>query len=463
MNKIPLQKSIDYQQFFMEVASSSSDIVVVADQNRHIVFVNPTACKKTGYSKKELLGAKIPILYRKENQSKYTSRIFTDLHKKGRWSGEMEVRKKDGTTFCTDTTIIAFRDTKGDLAGTIGIGRDLSEKRLLDQRIWQSESHLQEVVESMADALYICDVAGKILMCNKTQCDMLGYHREEIVGTRFPYPWIDASDNLKLQRGMKLLALSLLNDQAGKPKGCVVSVRDVTDVRFADGRRRANDQIHRLMIEVKRKAERLQTLQEINSFVLHNADVSRIFRSITSGVKKLVEHDLAGIYIYDPDQQSFLPYMLSKKTPFSRKLAKFPLPLGEGIIGEAAISGKVVWVNNAQLDPRSRYPEGMKPEKEHFIAVPLKGRESIFGVLVVARNRDPQFIEEEVLVVQSFADAATVALENARLFYELSKLQSDPVKSAVYRSSGKAGLRLPKRIKPYKGAIKRIHETKQPE
>ena len=49
----------------------------------------------------------------------------------------------------------------------------------------------------------------------------------------------------------------------------------------------------------------------------------------------------------------------------------------------------MVWVNNAQLDPRSRYPEGMRPEREHFIAVPLKGRMSIFGILVVARNRDP--------------------------------------------------------------------------
>jgi len=62
----------------------------------------------------------------------------------------------------------------------------------------------------------------------------------------------------------------------------------------------------------------------------------------------------------------------------------------------------------------------MKPDKEHFIAVPLKGRNSIYGVLVVSRNRDPEFIEEEALVVKSLADAATVALENARLSQEVS-------------------------------------------
>ena len=191
----------------------------------------------------------------------------------------------------------------------------------------------------MADALYICDAEGKILMCNKTHCNILGYKREEIVGTSLPYPWVDTSDNLKLERGLKLfakegflrnytltwrrrdnktivtsLALSSLAGHPHQPQRYVISVRDVTDIRFADELRRANDQIHRLVIEVKRKAVRLQTLQEMNSLVLHNSNVSRIFKSITSGVSKLVEHDLAGIYIHDPERQCFIPHTLDRKS-----------------------------------------------------------------------------------------------------------------------------------------------------
>jgi GAF domain-containing protein len=81
----------------------------------------------------------------------------------------------------------------------------------------------------------------------------------------------------------------------------------------------------------------------------------------------------------------------------------------------------------------------MRPEKEHFIAVPLKGRNSIFGILVVARNRDPEFIEEEALIVKSFADAATVALENAQLHHELSGAR-EPVRH-VPRPATLAGRR----------------------
>jgi GAF domain-containing protein len=71
----------------------------------------------------------------------------------------------------------------------------------------------------------------------------------------------------------------------------------------------------------------------------------------------------------------------------------------------------MVWVNNAHLDPRSRYPTGSRPGIEHFIAAPLKSKGHIFGILVVARNRDPLFTEEEANVVKSFADAVAVALE----------------------------------------------------
>ena len=99
MSKISIQGSPDFQRLFNEVANSSGDLIIIADPGRQIVYVNSSACEKTGYSKKELVGARISILYRKENQSKYTAKVFTDLRKKGRWYGEMEIRKKDGTTF----------------------------------------------------------------------------------------------------------------------------------------------------------------------------------------------------------------------------------------------------------------------------------------------------------------------------------------------------------------------------
>ena len=451
----------DPQWAFLELAKHSSDVVIIADAHRVIIFANTSACLKTGYKLKELLGQKIPSLYREDDRSKLTSAIYKDLTENGRWEGEVDVQRKDGSTFTTETVIIALHDENGNPAGTIGIGHDLSERRLLEQRSMESESRLQSIIESMEDAVCVSDTGGRILMCNMAHARMLGYAREEIVGAKMPYPWLDPLDMNTMKDAFKLLAkkgvvrnytvswrrrdatrlaaslaLAFLRDTSKQIIGSVITVRDVSDVQHVEELRRTNDRIQRLLADVKHKAERLHALEETNRLVLHNADVASIFKSITSSIKKLVAHDLAGVYVYEPREAAFMPHTLSKQSAFSRKLAKFPLPLGEGMIGEAATSGKMVWVNNAHQDPRSRYPVGMKPACEHVIAVPLRGKETMFGILAVARHGAPEFIEEEAMVVKSFADAASVALENARLSHELTREQQS-ISEFLFRNAKK--------------------------
>ncbi len=438
------------QELLFTLSHHSYDVVIIADNNRRIIYANPTACQKTGYKLKELIGQKVLLLYREVDQAKYTSKIFHKLRRSGKWTGEVEVRKKNGTTFWTDTVVAMYYDKQGKPAGTIGIGRDITNDKLLSQRLMEEDNRLQSVIESMGDAVCVCDKQGKILMVNSAHSSMLGYGKDELVGVKPPYPWIDANDidktktmfrKVKKEKSVKNIslvwrrrdndrlkvsaAMSRYVDPLHGIDGQVCTYRDVTNVDYTEDLSKANEQIQRLMFNVKQKTLRLETLEETNTLVLHQADVAKIFQEITNGVKKLVHHDLAGIYVYDAKQESLVPHTLSKQTAFSRKLAKFPLRMGQGIIGEAAVSGEMVWLNNAQYDPRSKYPEGMKPEREHFIAVPLKGKDSIFGILVVARNSNPGFIEEEAEVIESFADAASVALENVRMIHLLTREQQN--------------------------------------
>jgi PAS domain S-box-containing protein len=308
----------------------------------------------------------------------------------------------------------------------------------------EEEGQLRHIINSMDDAVCVCDLEGKILMCNNAHLAMIGYRKEEIVGVGPPYPWVDPHDVDKTLIGFKRLrkegmlrnfpitwrkrdslrltvsfTVSPLLNTSGKHIGYVCTGRDITNVQYVEEIRKAREQNERLIKDIQYNAVRLRTLERTNTLVLQDADSSAFFKEIMSGVKKLVRHDLAGIYVLDSLHNCLVAHTLSKQTPFSRKLAKFPLALGKGIIGVAAMSGKMVWQNNAHLDSRSKYPPGVRPEKEHFIAVPLKGRKSIFGILVVARHRNPEFIEEEALIVKSLAEAASVALGKSRVFSEL--------------------------------------------
>ncbi len=374
--------------------------------------------------------------------------------------GEMQMVRRDGGPIWVNLSLRHFSADRGRRKGLVFKGSDLSDRRLLEQYRVGSGNELQDILESMEDAIAVCDPHGTILMCNKAHCDMLQYRREDIVGMKQPYPWIEQHDRQKRRFEMKNLlrrgtfknytlvwhrkdgsslvvseALSLLKNSAGAVKGYVVTSRNITDVQYVDELRRTNDRMQRLIVDVQRKAERLNTLEAVNRLVLEGASVTKIFKSVVHGVGRIVDHDLAGIYVYDKGRDCLYPHTVSRVTPYSRKLSKFPLPIGQGIIGTAASSGKPVIVNNAQRDPRSRYPENMKPELEHFIAVPLKGRNSIFGVLVVARNENPEFVEEEALIVNSFANATMVALEHARLSLELNSIH-DRISTLVSHFKG---------------------------
>ena len=434
------------------IVDATSDLVIISDYQRNIIYVNRTTCEKTGYSKKELLKAKVTFLYPLDHQPEYSAKISNALRKSGHWSGEVETQRKDGTTFWTDSIIELMHDHEGKPSGMIGIGRDISAIKLLDSKEWKSESSLESIMKSMLDGLFVSGSDGSILMCNDAFESMVGLKQDEIVGYKYPYKWLDNLNNKNIVEYFSVvrkhgalrnspltiknkvgkifhlnLSASILSGKKKKSDEYIFVCRDISNIQYADDLRRMNEQITRLMIDSKRKTFQLEILHEANSMVLNNDNITAVFKSVTSGVKNIVEHDLAGIYVYHQGKNAFIPHTLSEQTKFSKILGKHPLPLGEGIISSAAMSGEMAWANNAQHDPRSIYPEGVKPEIEHFIAVPLMDREMVFGILVVARHRDPQFIEEEAMVIQSFAKVVSVAIENLRLYNELKRYQKKSV------------------------------------
>jgi PAS domain S-box-containing protein len=97
------------------------------------------------------------------------------------------------------------------------------------------------------------------------------------------------------------------------------------------------------------------------------------------------------------------------------------LPSGTGLMGRVATEGRAVWSADIQTDPTivrpGDYRERLEMGQERSVlAVPLRAKGVIIGVLGIADRRPRRFSDEEVSLLQAFADQAAVALENARLF-----------------------------------------------
>jgi len=96
------------------------------------------------------------------------------------------------------------------------------------------------------------------------------------------------------------------------------------------------------------------------------------------------------------------------------------LTVGQGIAGWAALKGKSIAIPNAHQDTRF-YPgvdELTGLHTRSLLAVPLRGREGVIGVLEVVNKKEGDF-GEDITLVETMAASAAIALENAILVEEL--------------------------------------------
>jgi len=102
-------------------------------------------------------------------------------------------------------------------------------------------------------------------------------------------------------------------------------------------------------------------------------------------------------------------------------------PVGDGIVGRVAQSGRAELISDAAADPRVVRHEDPALAVRSVIAVPLVFRERFFGVLAVANRADDRpFTEVEFSLLQSLAEQAALALHNAEfLNLQIEKSQLD--------------------------------------
>ncbi len=406
-----------------------------------ISFVSKRLLSSTHHRAEGLRGKPFTALVRKPDGKPFSPSLLRPRSQSNPQRKNFSIVTRNGRVIPCHGRVYYFAGQGTEPAGVLVMGNRVRAKSAPAGNLLEERAHANALLASVRDGLCVVDARGMIVSANGSIAAMARLDVDDMIGIAPPYSWLGKDENLRLAEALagvvrsgdpahllvvlereedRPIALSFAISRLEEMEGLfLASVRDISDVHPVQENQMAGRRIERLKEQVQRNAVRLKTLQEINSSVLRCGSVRTIFRRITEGVGKLVDHDLAGIYIFQGDEKMLRPEAVSKLTPFSRRLGKLPLTLGEGIVGSAAISGETALVNDAQQDPRSVYPPGMKPEIEHIIAAPLKGRQSTYGILTVARNRHPGFHEEDAQIIQSFADAASIAIENLRLYADL--------------------------------------------
>lgn len=89
-----------------------------------------------------------------------------------------------GNTRWTLTTKVPRRDCQGNVIGLLGVGRDITERKRVEQALIESESRLKTILEKIPTGILIVDPATHTIVdINRIAASWVGASKAEIVGT----------------------------------------------------------------------------------------------------------------------------------------------------------------------------------------------------------------------------------------------------------------------------------------
>jgi len=123
---VDYKESDKYAQEYIKAVNAGS-IVSKSDTRGIITYVNEELCKRTGYEKEELIG-KPHSIFRHPNTPKQTFRKLWETIQKGEiYHGLFKNKKKNGTTFYANITIVPIKDKDDNIIEYIALRDDVTE------------------------------------------------------------------------------------------------------------------------------------------------------------------------------------------------------------------------------------------------------------------------------------------------------------------------------------------------
>ncbi|MEH6448138.1 MAG: sensor domain-containing diguanylate cyclase [Oleispira sp.] len=104
------------------------DAVVVTDTQGTIVDWNKGSETLYGYREDEVMGQKVSILHVPEDIDHITRDVLAAVAETGKWTGEVRMRHKDGSTGWIESMCIPILDDAGEMIGALGINRDITAR-----------------------------------------------------------------------------------------------------------------------------------------------------------------------------------------------------------------------------------------------------------------------------------------------------------------------------------------------
>ena len=258
-----LAADLDHQKFALDQHS----IVSITDSSGAIVYANDRFCEISGYTCAELLGQTHRIVKSGAHPDAFFREMWRTIAAGRVWRGEICNRAKDGRLYWVDASIVPFVGPDGRPERYIGIRTDITQRKVVEERLVDSEQHYRLLVDSLREVILRTDEDGRLTFLNPAWTEITGHPvadtlarpLAEFIAEEYravhaeAFAALVAGERDHVRQELKFVGadaagrwlevfLRPVRDAAGRVTGITGSLNDITERRVAADRLR--EQLH---------------------------------------------------------------------------------------------------------------------------------------------------------------------------------------------------------------------------
>ncbi len=166
---------------------------------------------------------------------------------------------------------------------------------------------------------------------------------------------------------------------------------------------------------LNKKVKELSALLEISQLLTSSLGLQEVLDRITEGIVKVLNVKASTIRLLNDEGNELILKSIYNLSP--QYLSKGPVFLEDHPICRSALDGKVSVINDISDDPRFFYNRSVKMEGlSTMLCAGLRIKDRAIGTIHLYTGEPREFTKDEIMLIQSIASQAAVAIENAKLY-----------------------------------------------
>ncbi|WBX75113.1 PAS domain S-box protein [Tenacibaculum ovolyticum] len=395
------------------VFDNINDSYIIMDLTGNVLKMNDTAVEFFGYDiSKEKLNV-VNLIYPED--SVYAFESFNALYQTGSFSNYIaRILTKEKEVKWVQINASLIYDKKGKRIAAQGIIRNITASKETTELIEEQKKELDVIVENSSLGITLTE-QGRFLKTNSVFQNFLGYSQEELLQLTIKNVCFKEDFQLSKEHFEKmdsgLIDNFVINKRYKRKNDSVLWTKtNVNAVRDSYGKIK----YHVTLIEdITLKRERTLIIDMINDLaksILGRDNIYEIAWEVTKIIAKYLESKDCVIYLVNHENNK-LEQIASYRFKLNKKVInEYTLPIGKGIVGSVAKSGKGEIVNDTTKDDRYIIEDERRFSE---ISVPIISEGKVIGVIDSEHKEKNHYREKHLETLENIASLVSMQFKSA--------------------------------------------------